>query len=417
MLSCLTETNSGDYNPGSKKGEIDYRWVVVASLFIIGFVAFGVRFSFGVFFKSLQKDFLLGRATTSSIFSVYLALSALFSILGGWALDRFGARKVFAVTGFFTSLSLFLTSMVTALWQLFLTYSFLLALGTGPIYVISMSTVSRLFAKNRGLALGIVSSGSSIGMISVSLISAFLLTHYGWQNSYLILSLVAFFIMIPCGLVLKKPSAMSKVLQNTGYKHNEKSHELSAINVTTLSDFWLLISVLFLLSFCSYAVLTHIVPHAIDLGVSPIEAASMLSFIGIGSFLGRLVMGRVSDIIGSKQGMLICSILIGATMLWLIASSSLWMLYIFTIAFGFGFGATAPLNAALIGDCFGLRHVGLIMGMIEIGWGFGAACGPALTGFVFDICGNYFPAFLGGGIAALLAAALILFIHVPKTDV
>ena len=289
-----------------------------------------MRFSFGVFFKSLQKDFLLGRATTSSIFSVYLALSALFSILGGWALDRFGARKVFAVTGFFTSLSLFLTSMVTALWQLFLTYSFLLALGTGPIYVISMSTVSRLFAKNRGLALGIVSSGSSIGMISVSLISAFLLTHYGWQNSYLILSLVAFFIMIPCGLVLKKPSAMSKVLQNTGYKHNEKSHELSAINVTTLSDFWLLISVLFLLSFCSYAVLTHIVPHAIDLGVSPIEAASMLSFIGIGSFLGRLVMGRVSDIIGSKQGMLICSILIGATMLWLIASSSLWMLYIFT---------------------------------------------------------------------------------------
>ena len=175
-----------------------------------------------------------------------------------------------------------------------------------------------------------------------------------------------------------------------------------------------MIFVLFLLSASAYAVLTHIVPHAIDLGISPIEAASMLSLIGIGTLLGRLLMGRISDSIGSKRGMLICALLMGAAMLWLVGSSGLWMLYIFTIAFGFGFGATAPLNAALIGECFGLRHVGLIMGAIEIGWELGAACGPPLAGYVFDVLGGYSHAFLAGSVASFVSSVLIQLIRLPK---
>ena len=141
----------------------------------------------------------------------------------------------------------------------------------------------------------------------------------------------------------------------------------------------------------------------------------MLSFIGIGSLLGRLVMGGVSDRLGSKRGMLIASLLMGISMLWLFGSSNLWMLFLFTFVFGFAFGATAPLNAALIGDTFGLRHVGLIMGVIEMGWESGAATGPALAGYVFDITGGYSLAFLGAGLAALLAAALIIPIKKPYT--
>ncbi|MDP6180398.1 MAG: MFS transporter, partial [Desulfatiglandales bacterium] len=130
----------------------------------------------------------------------------------------------------------------------------------------------------------------------------------------------------------------------------------------------------------------------------------------------RLIMGRVSDIIGSKRGMLITSLLMAAVMFWLVGSSKLWMIYLFTIVFGFAFGAAAPLNAALIGDCFGLRHLGLIMGMIEIGWEFGAAFGPAFAGYVFDIRESYFLAFMNGGIAALLAFSLTLFVRTPKPE-
>jgi MFS family permease len=388
---------------------------MVAALFMIGFVGFGFRFSFGVFFKSLQEDFLWSRATTSAVFSVYMGLSAIFTLLGGWGLDRYGARKVFTLSGFFTGLAFLLTSMVTASWQLFLTYSLFLSLGTAPIYVCSMSTVSRWFSRRRGLALGIVSCGNSMGMLVISPVSAFLITRYGWQNAYFILSLVAFSIMIPAALTLKKPPVMERILSDSGGK-NEEEHVVSLREATKQRRFWCLIFILFFFSSCSYAVLTHIVPHTIDLGMSAMEAASMLSFIGTGSLLGRLIMGKASDVIGSKRGMLIASLLMAAIMFWLVGSSKLWMIYLFTIVFGFAFGSTAPLNAALIGDCFGLRHLGLIMGVIEIGWESGAAIGPAFAGYLFDIRDSYSIAFMGGGIAALLAFSLILFVRMPRPE-
>ncbi len=154
LLSWLKEFIRVDHNPESKTGQFHYQWVVVAALFMIGFVGFGFRFSFGVFFKSLQQDFLWSRATTSSVFSVYMGFSAIFTILGGWGLDRYGARKVFALSGFFTGLAFLLTSLVTASWQLFLTYSLFLSLGTAPIYVCSMSMVSRWFSRRRGGGIG-----------------------------------------------------------------------------------------------------------------------------------------------------------------------------------------------------------------------------------------------------------------------
>jgi len=394
-----------------------YQWIVVAAIFIFGIVAFGLRFSFSVFFKSLQSEFGWNRANTSMVFSVYMLLSAFLVIFWGWALDRHGARKVFLLSGFFVSLSLMLTSCITASWQLFITYSLLFALGTSPAYVSSMSTVSRWFTKGRGLALGIVAAGNGMGMIVFSPISAYLISCFGWQSSYYILSLIAFFTMIPCALLLKNPPDSGNLTsRDTNLNENNTVQELSLTQAVKVSSFWLMIGNLFFLSACAFSVLTHIVPHAIDIGFEPIRAASMLSFIGIGSLLGRLIMGGISDRVGSKRGMFIASLLMGISMLWLFGSSNLWMLFIFTFVFGFAFGATAPLNAALIGDTFGLRHVGLIMGVIEMGWESGAASGPALAGYIFDITGGYSWAFLGAGLAALLAAVFIIPIKKPYTS-
>ena len=392
-----------------------YKWIVVVILFIFGMVSFGLRFSFSVFFKSLQAEFGLSRTSISTVFSMYMLLSALFVIVGGWALDRYGEKKVFLLAGFFVSLSLMLTSRITASWQLFITYSFLFAVGTSSVYVNSMSTVSRWFPKSKGFALGIVTSGPSIGMIVFSPISAFLISHYGWRNSYSILSLIAFFTMIPCSLVLRKSHAKASPLpDDTNKEKVDNAYGLSPSQAVRMSSFWLMIGILFLLSACAYCVLTHIVPHAIDIGIDPIKAASMLSLIGLGGLLGRLGMGRASDSIGSKKGMLIAALLMGASVLWLMGSFNLWMLYVFSMIFGFAFGATAPLNAALIGDTFGLRHIGLIMAIIEIGWESGAAFGPALAGYIFDITGSYSKAFLATAIASFLGALLIILIKRPS---
>ena len=88
----------------------------------------------------------------------------------------------------------------------------------------------------------------------------------------------------------------------------------------------MLLFIWFFNGFCVYVIMAHIVRHAIDLGITPMRAASILSIIGGASIAGRLLMGRVSDSIGRKRAFMIGALLMAAAMLWLIGSSNLWML-------------------------------------------------------------------------------------------
>ena len=405
------------HNPNwmpEKKG-LYYGWTIVAALFLIGMVGLGIaRFSFGVFFQSLQTSFGWSRASTSGVFSAYMLLSPLSAILGGWAVDRHGPRKVFSALGLFTSLGLLLTSQVTAPWHLFLTYSLLLGIGTGGIYVASMATIFRWFTRRRGLALGIASCGAGIGMMVMSPIAAYLISSYGWQISYCIMALIAFFGMIPCALLLKSPPVKAAALPNGGRSENT-TQGFSLAQAAKTRNFWLQLFILFLFSSCIFSVITHIVPHALDLGIDSIPAALLLTYIGGGSILGRIILGRISDSIGRKQAFLICALLLMVTMLWFTKSYDLWMLYMCTAFFGFGFGGTAPVNAALIGESFGTRHIGLIMAVIDIGWAAGAALGPLLMGHTFDISGSYVPALRAGAIVALIAVISVLLLRRPSS--
>jgi MFS family permease len=103
-------------------------------------------------------------------------------------------------------------------------------------------------------------------------------------------------------------------------------------------------------------------------------------------------------------------------MLWLIESSSLWMLYVFAVAFGAAYGGLAPPTTAIVGDTFGVRHIGAIFGVLEVGWVSGAAVGPALAGYIFDTTGRYYLAFWLAVIAALIIVVLVLFLRVKPVN-
>ena len=186
------------------RDKIFYGWVVVATFCIAGSAIWGVRFSFGVFFKSLESEFALSRAATSAIFSTFMVLGSIFSVLGGWALDRFGPRIVFLAMGICTSLSLLLTGQVSDLWQIFFTYSLLLAIGTSAIYVVVMSTVSRWFEKRRGLALGMASIGAGMGPLVVAPFATYLISAFDWRGSFTVLGIIALAMVIPLSLLLRR---------------------------------------------------------------------------------------------------------------------------------------------------------------------------------------------------------------------
>ncbi|MFH1002548.1 MAG: MFS transporter, partial [Chloroflexota bacterium] len=192
--------------------------------------------------------------------------------------------------------------------------------------------------------------------------------------------------------------------------------DFSLLQAARTGNFWLPFSVMFLLGLCVFSILTHIVPHVIDLGIDPLTAASILSLIGGTSALGGLAAGRLSDSLGSRQTSVIFALVTAGAMLWLTRATSLWMLYVFAVFFGFFYSGLLPSLAALLADLFGLRHLGTLLGARNVAWAVGAAVGPAFTGYVFDLYGNYQAAFWGGLGAMLGIAVLVFFTRIPPTE-
>ena len=87
------------------------------------------------------------------------------------------------------------------------------------------------------------------------------------------------------------------------------------------------------------------------------------------------------------------------------------MLYLFALVYGFAFGGVSPAMAALVGDTFGLGRLGSILGILEVGFGVGAAVGPVVGGLIFDINHSYFVAFLLGAVAMFAVALFVTLIR------
>ena len=402
------------------KDRIFYGWVVVVAFLVVGIILYGILSSFGVFFKSIEGEFNLTRAATSAVVSTNMLLAGVSAFVAGWALDRYGPRIVILLMGLFTGLSLLLTSQANFPWQLFVTYSLLLSLGTGAVYVVPTAAVSRWFDKKRGLALGIAGSGAGLGIVIMAPFATFLISHFSWRMAYLGIGLLAWLIVIPLSRLLKRdpyeigalPDGLNSPSKGIAIEGESiQPVDSSLLQIFRTRSFWLVIVIWLSFASCLFLVLTHLVPHTTDIGFSAGEAASVLSLMGGVGIAGRVLMGVASDKVGRKLTAIICTLIQAGAMIWLIWSRDLWMLYLFALVFGFAYNGLSSSMGALIGDIFGLGKIGAIFGVLEIAWGIGAAIGPAVGGLIFDISNSYSIAFLMGAGAMLISTLLIALIR------
>ena len=407
------------------KDRLFYGWIVLAAGLLIAMIGLGTRYSFGVFLKSIEGEFGVSRGESSGIFSAYMLFCGLLSIIGGWALDRYGPRRVAFVMASFTGLSLLLTSQANAAWQMFITYGLLLSLGTGPVYTVVNSTSSRWFRRKRGFAVGITSSGGGLGAIIIAPFASYLVSRFDWRTAFVVLGLVSWIVMATMSLLLKKdPIDMGlspdgaksephqKDMQTKGDKAGPADY--GVVQASKMSQFWFLGLTWVFVSLSLHLIFVHAVPYAVDMGISPMDAAVILSLIGVANIPGRLVIGKISDTLDRKALGVACALVQTGTLLWLMWAHGLWMLYTFAIVYGFLWGGSGAVVTALIGDVFGTRSLGAIMGMMSAGWALGAAIGPAMGGYIFDASGSYFAAFATGAFAILISAIFVALIKRRK---
>lgn len=373
-------------NPTVSESSIGYYgWVVVGVGFLAGFVGFGFVYSYGVFFKPLSAEFGWSRSVIAGAFSVYAVLHNLLAFVAGRAVDKIGPRPILAIAGISLGSSMIVMSRVDSIWELYVYFGILFSIGLACIYSPVMATVSRWFAAKRGFAAGITATGIGSGALVFSPLSAWLISTVGWRQSYVILGIVAWVIFVPIIIFVKRAP-----VRITGDASQGTSADgLSFGEAIKTTAFWSIALSLMFLDIAIFALMMHIVMLASDRGVSIVLSGSIAGLIGGASLFGRLGAGYFSDHFGRKRVFILACIFQLVMFIWLFFAVNTWMLVVFAVLFGVGYGSWAGIMGVLPADYFGYRATGEILGFIVILCGIGVAIGPFLGGLIYDKTGSY----------------------------
>ena len=395
--------------------------------FFVATMAYGVQYSFGIFLKPLTEEFGWSRAAVSGAVSLFMFVRGVMAILTGWATDKYGPRITIAAGGFLLGLGLLLTSQINAIWQLYLFYGLLVGFGLSIAFAPLVATTSRWFVKKRGLAIGIVVSGVGMGTVVMSPVADYLISSYGWRPSYIIISILAWVIILSAAYFLKRSPEDSGLLPLGGVEESPTNNSamaqsdtvsgnigFSLLQAMRTSAFWILLAIIVFWALSVQMTMIHLYPHVTDVGISGAVAARFLIIIGVFSIIGRLAMGGISDKLGGRPSLGICLVLLALSMFWLTQSTEIWMFYVFAVVFGFAYAGCVPLLPVIAGELFKLRSIGAVVGVQMVGVAIGGAIGPILAGYVFDVSGSYGIAFSVGAGSVIVSLALLFLLSLAR---
>lgn len=386
-----------------------YRWLVVAACFGLTLTLGETFWSFGVFFKPLEQEFGWSRATVSSIFTAFLLGYAVSVIASGKAADRYNPKPVLLVSALLIGAGLSLCSLATTIHH-FRFFLLIVGLGSGATWSVPNSTVQRWFYRQSGagVALGIVVSGVGVGALIFAPLIDYLIRSLGWRSTFLSIGLLFFIVIVCSTLVIRSSPPETMAVRRRG-GHRAGSTEPASPGALHPLRTWTFAATVFVLSagmFIFQTVSVHLVPHAVDEGISPSAAAAALGLMGGCSIPGRLLAGFFSSRAGWHRLLSVSCLGMGMSMLWLWFLHDLWMLSVFALSYGLFHGIRIASGVGVLPDLFGIRSLGELIGVTaSLGMVIGAFS-PYLAGAIFDWSGSYRPAFLIVFLLAMAAAVV-----------
>jgi len=399
-----------------------YGWTIVAVAITYQAIVYGVAlYSFTFWVPLWEDEFAAGRGDVMLVFIAMQAGLAVLAPFAGKAADSLPLRWLVLAGGICFAMSLILTSYAQELWQIGVIFAVLTVAGlvlAGP--VTAMTLVARWFNRNSGMALGIVSTGTSIGGLLLPLLVVYLQAEFGWREANLWLAGLVMLVIVPASLLIYGSPAEAGVAADDAVDPVSDATDLSDLqrDVSTGPQEWTFRSILmrptfWAMMFCFIvvtaifvAIQQNLAPLAKDNGVSAAAVSFVVAVMAFVMIAAKLLFGFFADRVELRTLYLISIIALVAVLLLLTAREATYPVLIVTgVLVGIAGGSLLPLMAAMIRRDFGAlsfgRVKGLSSGLVSL-----SAIGPWIAGSIFDATGSYDMAWLVLG--ALLVPAFFI---------
>ncbi len=380
----------------------------------------------GTFFVALERTFGWNRTTLSGAFALSRAEGALLGPLEGFLVDRLGTRKMVIVGYLIMGLGFIFYSRIDSIWEFYVAY-LAISLGSGiGGWIAFVTLINNWFSRRRALAMSLAVSGIQLGGFLVPLM-AWGIENYNFRITALFIGLLLIAVAVPASrLIRNSPEDIGLQADGTTIPRRNTASPSSAQSepgdvpdmtprqaLKTIA-FWV-IAVARLTSVVSIITLSvHLVPKLTDSGISLITANFIVTLYTFMAFLSGFVAGYLADRTSKVAVLFVCMFLQALAMGILTVFDSLPMAVVFAVLWGIGFGGRVPLLTAIIGDFFGRKHFGSILGINMVPSNIAMIFAPLFAGFMFDLRQSYFIPFAVFAIMGLLGAFVILLARMPS---
>lgn len=412
---------------GSRVKARFYGWYVVLAAAAISFYSGGVWFyGFSVFFAAILKEFKWGRAVTSGAVSFSRLEGGIEAPIIGWLIDKVGPRKLALIGATLLGLGYLLLSRASSLWMFYLLYVGVLSIGynTG-VQGSGTAAVANWFVKKRGRAFALYSLGTGLGGAIIVPLLGVAVEHWGWRTTVVIAGVGVWLILLPLAMFLRhKPEQYGQYPDGASAPPEESADteygpaDFTVVQALKTPSFWLLTFGTGLRAMAMTAVVLHQVVYlqgiGPDIGLSDARAAAALGLMALFSLPGRFGFGWLGDVI-EKRYVMVMALVLQAIGIFILANiNALWMVYLFVVVYGLGYGGTIPVQFALRAEYFGRRHYATISGVAQFVLMPFTVAGPVFAGWVYDVTGSYYWAFILFVATSLLGAVFIFFARRPR---
>ena len=254
---------------------------------------------------------------------------------------------------------------------------------TSPLF----ANVGFWFTHKPGLALGITAAGGAVGQASVPYLCALSLEANGWQATYMLSATVYLALALPVALLIREsPGREAARMQRETPQHTFVLAEREVIA-------WISLAIIFCCT-CMAVPIVHLVPLLTDTGRTLDQASTVLMVLMFSGALGRILGGKLGDLIGPLPSYMLMSAGQTLSVSWFPFLDNTAAIYMIAIVFGFTYSGVMSTILVCTRMMVSAKYAARAMSITSFfGW-FGMGAGGFMGGYLFDLTGSYDTSFI-----------------------
>lgn len=366
----------------------DYRWVIVAGLFLCLVVSWGIIFNASsIFVTPIQADLQTTRSVILLAMVFKGTASVFASVLAGPLMNRYGALRVMRLSSLLLIASFFSFGFIQTIPHYFIMISIQVAATTWCGFLPVSVLINEWFPGKNATVMGLAFMGSGFGGMLFNVLGGNWIVLLGWRQTAFMFSGVMALILIPITWLILVPKPRTNSL--TGQTGTVTTSGIRLEEAMKTQQFWWILSSFTIMSITLNGVINNLTPAFQDLGYGLKTAAVITSVAMIGMSGGKLLIGQLFNRAGLRKASILANLSMIICLGGLIFGATIPGVGAALLGFVIG-GGFASMSVPFLADgIYGRADFARISGVLQGAFNIGSILGPLSMSPLYSLTGGY----------------------------